>query len=240
MKLLNEQLEKKENRVKEVDALVKEHHDGFPEMEKQKLTYIELLEKYKVQLTEKQQDMIGIESRIQALNETLETLVEQSSKKEELIEVSEKRLSDIKNAIESSTKEYSEREERLVAITEKIDGFQDEYDNMVKTKEVIEVSINDSRELFQKLKDELDAQEKEIRDKESRISRLDFMSTIFRVSKVFGGVVIGLGFILIIIGFAYLFNIINLGEFNNILSFWILIIAAGGIIASGLLHYVKS
>ena len=86
----------------------------------------------------------------------------------------------------------------------------------------------------------MEAQEKEIRDKESRISRLGFMSTIFRVSKVYGGISIGLGFILVIIGFAYLFNIMNVGSGTNFMSFLILIIAAGAIIASGFLHYVKS
>ena len=184
--------------------------------------------------------MIGIESRIQSLTENLESLEEQINKKSELIEVNDKRLADIKNAIELSTTEYNEREERLVAITEKYDGFKEEYDQMVKTKEVIEESIQDSREIFQKLKAELEAQEKEIRDKESRITRLDFMSTIFRVSKVFGGMIITLGFILLIIGFAFLFNIVNLGEANNVVIFWILLIGAGAIISSGLLHYVKS
>ena len=205
-------------------------------MEKQKETYTELLEKYKVQLTEKQQKMIGIESRIQQLSDSLESLEEQVTSRENLIKVSEKRLEDIKNAIDTSTNEYSEREERIVALTEKIDDVTPEYERLVKTKDIIEESITDSRAIFQKLKTELESQEKEIRDKESRIHRLELLSFIYRASKFFGGILIGLGIFFVI----WVVAILSFGNIDNAIIFWLLIIAAGSSIASGVFHLLKS
>jgi len=166
--------------------------------------------------------------------------LDQIDKKEDLINVSEKRLEDIKTAIEQSTKEYNEREERLIALTEKIDDLKPEYDKLVNTKEVIEKSIGDSRALFQKLKIELESQEKEIRDKEARIHRLEFLSFIYRASKFFGGILIILGIIFIILSIGYLVNIVNFGDANNFFIFIFLIIAAGGSILSGVFHLEKS
>jgi chromosome segregation ATPase len=236
LKLLNEQLEKREVRLRDLEELGKQYNKGFPEMEKQKDTYIELLEKYKVQLTDKQQKLIGIESRIQELKSSLGSLEEQIINKENLIEVSEKRLEDIKNAIGISTNEYNEREKRLIALTEKIDHVKPEFEKLVKTKEVIEKSISDSRSIFQKLKADLETQEKEIRDKESRINRLELLSFIYRASKFFGGILIGLGIIFIIWSIA----VINFGNMDNIVIFWLLIIAAGSAISSGVFHLLKS
>ena len=53
--------------------------------------------KYKVQLTEKQQQLIDMESRIQDLNESVTSLNEQLNTKQNLIEVNEKRIEDLKS-----------------------------------------------------------------------------------------------------------------------------------------------
>ncbi|TFG03665.1 MAG: hypothetical protein EU539_12055 [Promethearchaeota archaeon] len=240
LKVLNEQIEKKEARLKSLDELTKEFNEGFPEMEKQKETYLELLEKYKVQLTEKQQKMIGIESRIQELNDNLATYDEQIKKKQDLIDVSEKRLNDIKNAIEESTTEYNEREERLLALTEKIEDAQPEYDKLIKTKEVIEESISDSRAIFQKLKAELEKTESEIRDKESRINRLEFLSFIYRASKFFGGILILAGIFFVILAIMFIFNLLQLGQGSNTTLFVLLMIASVLTLISGFFHLEKS
>ena len=208
-------------------------------MEKQRETYEELIAKYKIQLTEKQEQLIEGESRILQHNETNRSILEQISNQESLIKANETRLEDIKKDIETSNLEYAEREERLSSLTEKLDYMNNEHEKLAKSKEVIDQSTNDAKTLLQKLKLELETQEEEIRDKESRIHRLEFLSLVYRLSKFFGGILIGIGIliiILVLLGFA---GILNFGEME-ILLFLILIIAGVFSVASGVFHLEKS
>ena len=86
----------------------------------------------------------------------------------------------------------------------------------------------------------VESQEKEIREKEARIHRLEFLSFMYRASKFFGGILIILGIIFIILSIGYLVNIVNFGDANNFFVFIFLIIAAGGSILSGVFHLEKS
>lgn len=239
-KNLNEQIEKKEQRIKIIEQQIEDYKQGFPEMEKQTSTYEELLAKYKVQLSEKQQDLITIESRIQELNATYISIQEQIANKENLLEANEKRLQDIKQNIESTNSEYFQREERLNSLSEKLEDLQDEHDKLIKAKEIIDESTNDSRAVLQKLKIELDNQENEIRDKESRIHRLELLSTIYRISKFFGGILIGMGILFVILSFGYLVNIIDFGDLDSSIFGIILLIGAILSLASGIFHLEKS
>ena len=196
--------------------------------------------KYKKQLTEKQQQVIDLESQIQELNDNLELLKEQIEEKEELVNTYDKKISELKKENEALNIEYKEREERLAAITEKLADIQTEYDKLLKAKEVIEKSINDSKILFQQLKTELENQEKEIRDKESRIQRLEILSGIYRASKYFGGILIGFSIFLIVFGILMGTNLLALGSLNNEVVFWISTISAVFIIISGIFHLLKS
>ena len=102
--------------------------------------------------------------------------------------------------------------------------MNNENEKLVKSKEVIDQSTNDAKTLLQKLKLELETQEEEIRDKESRIHRLEFLSLVYRLSKFFGGILIGVGIfivILVLLGFA---GILNFSEME-VLLFLVLIIA---------------
>jgi len=240
LKPLNDQLDKREIRLKEVENLIKEYREGFPEMENQKRTYEELIEKYKVQVTEKQQNLISIESRILDLNGKVESLQQHFVSKEDLIKVSERRLEDIKNSIDISIRENKEREERLVALTEKIDYLKPECDRLINSKEIIEKSINDSKTIFQNLKEELGSQEKEIRDKESRIHRLEVLSAIYRVSKFFGGILICFSIFLFILAISYIYNIVDLGIFNRDLIIFMFFLNGALLLIAGLFHLEKS
>lgn len=239
-KNLNEQIEKKEQRIRIIEQQIEDFKQGFPEMEKQTTTYEELLAKYKVQLSEKQQDLIKIESRIQELNATYISIQEQIANKEDLLEVNEKHLQDIKQNIESTNSEYIEREERINSLSEKLEYMQNEHDKLIKAKEVIDESTNAYRAVLQKLKIELDNQENEIRDKESRIHRLELLSTIYRVSKFFGGILIGIGVLFVILSLGYLVNIIDFGDMNSSIFGFILLIGAIFTLASGVFHLEKS
>lgn len=239
-KNLNEQIDKKEQRLKTIEKQIEDYKQGFPEMEKQTSTYEELLAKYKIQLSEKQQDVIKLESRIQELNETYISIQEQIANKDNLLEVNEKRLQDIKQNIESTNAEYFEREERLNSLSEKLEYMQDEHDKLIKAKEIIDESTNASRAVLQKLKIDLDNQENEIRDKESRIHRLELLSTIYRISKFFGGILIGMGILFVILSFGYLINIIDFGDLNSLIFGIILLIGAIFTLASGIFHLEKS
>ncbi|MHA2036053.1 MAG: hypothetical protein ACW972_02500 [Promethearchaeota archaeon] len=241
-KLLTEQIEKKERRIKEVEQRIKDYHEGFPEMEKQRETYEELLAKYKVQLADKQQQLIEIESRIQDLDEDLNSLDEQINSKQNLIDANEKRFEDLKKDIETSNIEHIEREERLDALTEKLKHMDSEHGKLVKAKEAIETSTNDSKLILQQLKEELENQEKEIRDKESRIHRLEVLSAIYRASKFFGGILIGFGIFFIIWAVGIFANVIDLGEvnINSFLIVLFLLIGAILSIISGIFHLEKS
>ncbi len=241
-KLLTEQIEKKENRIREIEQKLEEYHNGFPEMEKQRETYEELLAKYKIQLTDKQQQLIDIESRIQELKDTIESLDEQLIAKQNLIDANEKRFEDLKKDIETSNTEYLEREERLDAIKEKLKRMELDHEKLKKAKEAIESSTNDSRNILQQLKEELENQEKEIRDKESRIHRLEILSAIYRASKFFGGILIGAGIFFIIWAIGVFFNAIELGEvnINSFLMVVFLLIGAVLSIISGIFHLEKS
>ncbi len=238
--LLTEQIEKKEKRIKEIELRLEEYQEGFPEMEKQRETYEELLAKYKIQLTDKQQQMIDIESRIQELNDTTNALIEQIIAKETLIEANEKRIVDLKQDIDTSSMEYVEREQRLDSLTEKLKHMEAEHEKLNKAKEAIDSSTNDSRVILQKLKIELENQEKEIRDKESRIHRLEVLSAIYRASKFFGGVLIGMGIFFIIWALGMIFNFIDLGDVNNFIMSLFLLIGASLSIISGIFHLEKS
>jgi len=239
-KNLNEQIEKKEQRIRIIEQQIEDYKQGFPEMEKQTTTYEELLAKYKVQLSEKQQDLITLESRIQELNATYISIQEQIANKDNLLEVNEKHLQDIKENIESTNSEYFEREERINSLSEKLEYMQNEHDKLIKAKEVIDESTNASRAGLQKLKIELDNQETEIRDKESRIHRLELLSIIYRVSKIFGGILIGIGILFVILSFGYLTNVIDFGDMDSSIFGFILLIGAIFTLASGVFHLEKS
>jgi chromosome segregation ATPase len=209
-------------------------------MEKQKETYEELLAKYKIQLTDKQQQMIEIESRIQELNSQANVLIEQIIAKENLIDANEKRITELKQDIETSSMEYTEREQRLQSLTEKLKVLESDHEKLSKAKEAIENSTNDSRAILQKLKIELENQEKEIRDKESRIHRLEVLSAIYRASKFFGGILIGIGVFFIIWSVGVFLNFIDIGDFNSFLMSLFLLIGAILSIISGVFHLEKS
>ncbi|MFX0105061.1 MAG: hypothetical protein ACFE75_06190, partial [Candidatus Hodarchaeota archaeon] len=238
--LLTEQIEKKEKRIKEIELRLEEYQEGFPEMKKQRETYEELLAKYKVQLTDKQQQLIDLESRIQELNDTANNLIEQIIAKETLIEANEKRIVDLKKDIDTSNMEYVEREQRLDSLTEKLKHMEAEHEKLNKAKEAIENSTNDSRVILQKLKIELENQEKEIRDKESRIHRLEVLSAIYRASKFFGGILIGIGVFFIIWAIGVIVQFIDIGDVNNFLMSLFLLIGASLSIISGIFHLEKS
>jgi len=241
-KLLTEQIEKKERRIKEVEQRIEDFHEGFPEMEKQRETYEELLTKYKVQLTDKQQQLIEIESHIQEVNETVGSLNDQLSSTQNLIDANEKRVEDLKKDIEISNTEYLEREQRLEALTEKFQHMEIDHGKLVKAKEAIDISTNDSKIILLQLKEELENQEKEIRDKESRIHRLEVLSAIYRASKFFGGILIGFGIFCLIWAVGIFVNVIDLGEVNvnSFLIVIFLLIGAILSIISGIFHLEKS
>ncbi|MCK4780090.1 MAG: hypothetical protein KAT57_07880, partial [Candidatus Lokiarchaeota archaeon] len=238
--LLTEQIEKKERRIKEIESRLEEYKEGFPEMEKQRETYEELLAKYKIQLSGKQQQMIEIESRIQELNDTANSLIEQITSKENLIEANEKRMNVLKTDIETSNTEYIEREGRLEALTEKLKSVEADHEKLRKAKEAIETSTNDSRVILQQLKIELENQEKEIRDKESRIHRIEVLSAIYRASKFFGGILIGMGIFFIIWSVGIFYGFIDLGDITNFIMGLFLLIGAILSIVSGIFHLEKS
>jgi cell division protein FtsX len=160
------------------------------------------------------------------LNENANTLIEQIFTKENLIEANEKKITDLRQDTEALNTEYIEREERLDALTEKLQHMEAEHEKLNKAKESIESSTNDSRMILQKLKIELENQEKEIRDKESRIHRLEVLSAIYRASKFFGGILIGIGVFFIIWAIGVFLKFIDLGDFNNFLMSLFLLIGA--------------
>ena len=211
-------------------------------MEKQRETYEELLAKYKVQLADKQQQLIDIESRIQELKESTESFDEQVSAKQNLIDANEIRIEDLKKDIETSNTEYLEREERLNAVTEKLQRMESDHEKLRKAKETIDGSTNDSRIILQQLKEELENQEKEIRDKESRIHRLEILSAIYRASKFFGGILIGAGIFFAIWVIGIFFNLIDVGEVNINTFLMTVFLLVGSILSviSGIFHLEKS
>ncbi len=238
-KLLSEQIEKNETRIKIIERNIEDYKDGFPEMEKQRETYEELIAKYKIQLSEKQELLIDVESKIQQHNDVINSIDEQILSKENLVKANEIRLEDLKKDIEVTSLEYAEREERMASLDEKLSYMNVEHEKLVKSKEVIDLSTNDAKLLLQKLKLELDTQEEEIRDKESRIHRLEFLSLVYRLSKFFGGILIGVGILIIIVVLFGLTGILNFADIE-ILLFIILIIAGIFSVVSGIFHLEKS
>jgi cell division protein FtsX len=146
----------------------------------------------------------------------------------------------LKKVIETSNTEYIEREKRLEALTEKLKHMESEHEKLIKAKEAIDSSTNDSREILQKLKLELESQEKEIRDKESRIHRLEILSAIYRASKFFGGVLIGIGVFFIIWSLGVFYGLIDFGSTNSDIMGLLLLVGAILSIISGIFHLEKS
>ncbi|MHA1508995.1 MAG: hypothetical protein ACTSO6_09870, partial [Promethearchaeota archaeon] len=141
--------------------------------------------------------------------------------------------------IDATSLEYAEREERMDSLNEKLSYMNVEHEKLVKSKEVIDHSTSDAKQILQTLKLELETQEEEIRDKESRIHRLEFLSLVYRLSKFFGGILIGVGILIIIVVVAGLTGILNFADIEIIL-FIILIIAGIFSVVSGVFHLEKS
>ena len=120
--------------------------------------------------------------------------------------------------------------------------METEHGKLVKAKDAIESSTNDSKLILQRLKDELENQEKEIRDKESRIHRLEVLSAIYRASKFFGGILIGFGIFFIIWAVGIFTNVIDLGEVNTNSTLLVIFLLIGAILSiiSGIFHLEKS
>jgi hypothetical protein len=118
--------------------------------------------------------------------------------------------------------------------------MQVEHDKLIKSKEVIDQTTNEARAVLQKLKAELESQEEEIRDKESRIHRLELLSTIYRVSKFFGGALIAIGILFIVLGVGFWINVIDFGDMNSLIFGILMVIGALFTIASGVFHLEKS
>ena len=117
-----------------------------------------------------------------------------------------------------------------------------DHEKLSKAKEAIETSTNDSRVILQQLKEELEKQEKEIRDKESRIHRLEVLSAIYRASKFFGGILIGIGIFFAIWAVGIFINVIDLGDINLNTFLMVIFLLIGGILSiiSGIFHLEKS
>jgi F0F1-type ATP synthase assembly protein I len=135
----------------------------------------------------------------------------------------------------------------LNSLSEKLEDMQKDNEKLVKSKELIDESTNDAKALLQKLKAELENQEEEIRDKESRINRLETLSLIYRLSKFFGGILIGVGIFFIILAIGDIFNfidfggaLIEIGDFDMSFISLLLLISAGFMIISGIFHLEKS
>jgi hypothetical protein len=121
-----------------------------------------------------------------------------------------------------------------------LQNTKSEYQKLLTAKKTIEESISDSKDLFQQLKSQLDSQEKEIRNKESRIHRLEVLSLIYRLSKFFGGILIFSGIFYLVWAIGSLIKIIDLGSFNIDILSWLLIIGAILAMISGFFHIEKS
>jgi len=240
IKLLNEQIEKKEERLSSIELKFQEYNEQLPEIERRKDVYDQIIRNYVMQVEERQQKILALETKIIELNESIDTIKEQILGKENLISLNERRLNELKVEIETAIAEHNERENLLKSITEKLEYTEKEHEKLTKAKDTIDKSISESKEIFQQLKKQLDGQEEEIRDKESRINRLEILSLIYRASKFFGGILIGMGIFFLIIGFGYLLNIFDFGEANPILIMLLSLIGAGLIIVSGIFHLEKS
>jgi len=238
--LLNEQIEKKEERLSSIELKFQEYNEQLPEIERRKDVYDQIIRNYVIQVEERQKKILTLETKIIELNESMDTIKEQILGKENLISLNEKRLNELKVEIEIAIAEHNERENLLKSITEKLEYTEKEHEKLTKAKETIDKSISESKEIFQQLKKQLDGQEEEIRDKESRINRLEILSLIYRASKFFGGILIGMGIFFLIIGFGYLLNIFDFREANPILIMLLSLIGAGLIIVSGIFHLEKS
>ncbi len=240
IKLLNGQIEKKEERLSSIELKFQEYNEQLPEIERRKDVYDQIIRNYVIQVEERQQKILTLETKIIELNESIDTIKEQILGKENLISLNEKRLNELKVEIEIAIAEHNERENLLKSITEKLEYTEKEHEKLTKAKDTIDKSISESKEIFQQLKKQLDGQEEEIRDKESRINRLEILSLIYRASKFFGGILIGIGIFFLIIGFGYLLNIFDFGEANPILIILLSLVGAGLIIVSGIFHLEKS
>jgi F0F1-type ATP synthase assembly protein I len=120
--------------------------------------------------------------------------------------------------------------------------MESDHEKLRKAKEAIEGSTNDSRLILQQLKEELENQEKEIRDKESRIHRLEILSAIYRASKFFGGILIGAGIFSAIFVIGIFLNLIDVGEVNINTFLMVVFLLVGSLLSiiSGIFHLEKS
>ena len=151
LKLLKDQIEKKELMKKTIDKQIEINRNEFQKMEKQKQDYKEIIDKNLAQLIEKQQVINEIDFKIQVLNGILDSLMGNKIKKEKIIRLNEQMMSNFKKHIDSLNTEYKQRENMFDIVIDKLLKLESEYDNILQEKEKIEKCVNNSQEIHQQL-----------------------------------------------------------------------------------------
>ena len=242
LEVLSGHLEDKKVKLDALKEDIQAYKEGFPELEKQKETYREILEKSKNEMAEKQQKLINLESKLDNTKAQLNNLNNQLRNKMNLREVNEKRIQDLQIKIEDMKNQYEDWGYKADYMKEKWILAKNDFHELKVRKNQIEESISESKELFKDMSQQLETQEKEIREKESRVHRLEVLGVIYRLSKFFGGILIGFASLLLIFSIGIFTRLLELG-FENIINDLIalfLTFSSVLMLFSGLFHMEKS
>jgi chromosome segregation ATPase len=161
IKLLNEQLERKEERKKEVTEKIQECNNDLHDLERQKEEYEDLFRKYRVELSGNYQFLIGIESMLEDLKGILENLVAHKVLQENFVAINDNLMSSLRNYIQSFTAELTRREEEIQAVTDKFGKLEKEYTKFSTMQEEIENLIIQSQKISRKLKEAVENHDNE-------------------------------------------------------------------------------
>jgi len=242
LEVLNGHLKDKKDKLDALNEDIQAYKEGFPELEEQKRTYQEILEKSKNEMAEKQQKLINLENKLDNTKAQLNNLNNQLKNKMNLREVNEKRIQDLQIKIEDMKNQYEDWGYKADYMKEKWILAKKDFHELKARKNQIEESISESKELFKDMSQQLETQEKEIREKESRVHRLEVLGVIYRLSKFFGGILIGFASLLLIFSIGIFTRLFELGFENLICDLIALFLTFSSVLMllSGLFHMEKS
>jgi chromosome segregation ATPase len=233
---LSDELDSRNLLLQQLETKIQAVQDKLNDQNDQKVTMDSVLEKYQTQLSQKMYEFTTIDSKLGDQKSQLEEMQAKEKDLENLLNLKEQRVAEnssilkkLLSDIEIKRGEYNAKD---IAQTK----FRDENENLAKIHQEIEQNIQESNVSFQKLKKDLEIQEKQIRDKESRIHRLEIFSFLYRISKIFGGFVLGIGLLFLIVSFGFLFGVINSTEIAWSLVQPLLMLSGLLFIVSGILQ----
>ncbi|OLS12249.1 MAG: chromosome segregation ATPase [Promethearchaeota archaeon CR_4] len=236
---LEGQIENKKNEMTNLEQAIKTLQAETLQREKQKDAFEAVMTKNEALLQEKNHLISDLELRITDRKAEIDGLNAQVTNFQSVLKLKEDSLTNLNALTGKLSEEQTVLREKVDALNQEITEKQQDRAELTSGNADIEKKIGESRKLFQQLKISLENEEKELREKESRIHRIEVMSFMYRTSKLFGGIFIFMGLLFLVLGFGFGFDVLNASQLNNDLVIFFVVLAAVFFLISGIFQLEK-